>query len=296
MKIVNFGSLNLDYVYQTPHFVLPGETLAATGQTVKPGGKGLNQSIALARAGAKVSHAGCVGQGGQGLVELLEQNGVDTRWIRPVEALQGNAMIQVTPSGENAILLFGGSNQAVTESQIDQTLAVLQAGDYLVLQNEISCLPYLVERAAQKRLRVVLNPSPFEESLRALDYGAMEWLLVNEVEAQQLSGSKEPESAWNILHSRYPRLKLVLTLGGAGAICCTPQQTIRQPAFAATAVDTTAAGDTFTGYFLAALTQKRPLADCMRRAAAAAAVSVSRPGASSSIPMAHEVEEYLLRA
>ena len=285
--------MNLDYVYRVPHFVAPGETLAASSQAVNPGGKGLNQSIALARAGAAVWHAGCIGEGGQPLAELLRQKGVDVSLVRQADCVQGNAVIQVNDAGENCILLYGGSNRAVTPAQVEETLARFAPGDILVLQNEISCLDLLVERAAGMGLRIVLNPSPFEEPLLRLDYSAISWLLVNEVEACQLTGRQEPEAVWEFLHSRYPALCVVLTLGSAGALCFTPEETIRQPIFPAQAVDTTAAGDTFTGFFLAALAQGYPLTECMRRAAMASAIGVSRPGASGSIPTAAEVEQAL---
>ena len=135
MRVLNFGSLNLDYVYQVGHFVQPGETLSAVSQTVNPGGKGLNQSIALAKAGAEVCHAGCIGTDGENLRELLKENGVNTEYLREVPALQGNAVIQVNPEGQNCILLFGGSNQCITEEQIDQTIKNFAPGDWLVLQN-----------------------------------------------------------------------------------------------------------------------------------------------------------------
>ena len=289
MRILNFGSLNLDYVYRVPHFVAPGETLAAQQQSLHFGGKGLNQSVALARAGAPVYHAGCVGQGGAPLAAFLKENGVDTTLLRQADCPQGSAVIQVTEAGENSILLFGGSNQAITPEQVEEVLAQFDQGDYLVLQNEISCIDCLVRRAAQKGMQVVLNPSPFHQSLLELDYNAIAWLLINEVEARQLTGKSHPQEVWAALHQKYPRLKVVLTLGAGGSVCFTPEQIIEQPVFAVRVVDTTAAGDTFTGFFLAALVEGQPLAACMRRAAMAAAISVSRPGAASSIPTAREV-------
>lgn len=120
MRILNFGSLNLDYVYQVDHFVQPGETLAALSRDVKAGGKGLNQSIALARAGAPVWHAGCLGAGGDELKRMLEENGVDTEFLLPVQEMQGHTVIQVNRAGENSILLFGGSNRCVPEDHVRQ--------------------------------------------------------------------------------------------------------------------------------------------------------------------------------
>lgn len=295
MRILNFGSANLDYIYQVPHFATPGETISARSQTVNPGGKGLNQSIALARAGARVFHGGCIGTGGEALAALLAENGVDTRFLRQVDVLQGNAMIAVNDEGENFIMLYGGSNQAITQKQIDETLSAFDAGDYLVLQNEISCLPYLVEQASKRGMRIVLNPSPFEDSLRALDYHAVAWLFVNEIEAEQITGKTQPEEIWDALHARFPSLCLVLTLGGAGAMCFTPSEQVIQPVFPAVPVDTTAAGDTFTGFFLASLLAGNPLTECMERAAMASSIGVSRLGASCSIPTAEEVTRALAR-
>lgn len=293
MRILNFGSLNLDYVYQVEHFVRPGETLAAREQKIVPGGKGLNQSVALARAGADVWHGGCAGTGGQCLVDVLRENQVHTEYIRVVDEIQGNAVIQVDPSGENCIVLYGGSNRAVTGEQVQETLDGFEAGEYLILQNEINSLPEIIELASQKGMRIVLNPSPFEESLREIDYGKLSWLLVNQIEAQQLTGEREPERVREYIRKKYPDLKLVMTMGADGAWCFTPEETLFQPAFRTRAVDTTAAGDTFTGYFLQGLAAEKTLEECMKQAAVAAGLSVTREGASVSIPCRDEVERYI---
>lgn len=290
MKVLNFGSLNLDYVYRVDHFVQPGETLHAMSQEVNCGGKGLNQSIALARAGANVYHAGCVGVGGERLIQKLEANHVDVTYIEHVEELQGNAIIQVDKSGENSILLFGGSNQVICPEQIAKVLTDFREGDYIILQNETSCLEEMISYAAQKKMKIVLNPSPFEESLRNLDYNAVSWLLVNEVEAAQISGEAQPEAAWNVMHKRFPSLNMVITMGSAGSVCYMPDEVFVQPAYKVEAVDTTAAGDTFTGYFLASIMMGKPIPVCMERAAKASAISVQRYGAADSIPAAEEVD------
>ncbi len=293
MRILNFGSMNLDYVYQVPHFLAPGETMAALNQQVHPGGKGLNQSIAMARAGVRVYHAGVIGQGGEQLAALLEQEGVDTRYLLTRPCLQGNAIIQVTPQGENCILLYGGSNQAVTEAQVSETLRDFGPGDLLVVQNEVSCLPQMIAEAAAHGMQVALNPSPFDQSLRTLPYEKVSWLFINEVEGAQMTGCERPDDILRTLRLCYPGLKIVLTLGGDGALCDTPEGWLHQPIFPVQAVDTTAAGDTFSGYFLAGLVQGMTPEACMRRAAAASAIAVSRPGASGSIPRADEVESML---
>ena len=297
MKVLNFGSLNLDYVYRVEHFVQPGETLSALSQAVNPGGKGLNQSIALARAGAEVYHAGCLGVGGESLGKLLRDNSVDTTYLFSTDELQGNAVIQVEPNGQNCILLFGGSNQCITSGQVDKTLAAFSEGDYLVLQNEVNDLPMIVEKAWERGMKIVLNPSPYNEKLSAVDFGKLSWLLVNEVEAAQLSGSDDPEEAWRVLHEAYPHLSVLITLGSAGSVANRVEsgevETARQEAFRVRAVDTTAAGDIFTGFFIGALLEGKALSECMRRASMAAALGVTRPGAAGSIPSRDEVEAAL---
>ena len=282
----------MDYIYQVEHFVQPGETLAARQQKMAPGGKGLNQSVALAKAGAEVFHAGCIGTGGESLKTLLEENGVHTEYLRKVDELQGNAVIQVDSAGENCILLYGGSNRMITKEQIDETLGHFSAEDWLVLQNEVGNLEYMIKKAAEKGMTVVLNPSPFEAYLEKLDYNQISWLLINEVEAHQLTGKTEADAVWNTLHEKYPGLCLIMTMGADGAYCFTPQETIYQEAFLVETVDTTAAGDTFTGYFLQGMTKGFPLKACMEQAAKASAICVSREGAAIAIPMRAEVEDF----
>ena len=293
MKVLNFGSLNLDYVYTVDHFVGPGETLSSRSRAVKPGGKGLNQSVALARAGACVSHAGCLGTGGEPLREILLQNGVNLSALIPVEEMQGHTVIQVNPEGENCILLYGGSNQCVTEEQIDRTLNQFEAGDWLVLQNEINLPERIVDKAYARGMIIVLNPSPFDEKLRAVDFSKLSWLLVNEVEAEQITGTGDPEKAWEELHRRWPDLSVLITLGKRGSMAFALHaggiETVKQEALAVRAVDTTAAGDTYTGFFVAGLMEGKPLRRCMEEATKAAAVSVTRPGAAESIPWAKEL-------
>ena len=297
MKILNFGSMNLDHVYQVPHFSLPGESLSVTELKTGPGGKGLNQSIAMAKAGAQVYMGGCLGRDGGVLKELLEVSGVDTGLLWPVDEAQGHAIIQVAPSGENSILYYGGSNRCVTEAQIEATLAPFAAGDLLVLQNEITLLPEIIEQAYNKGLKILLNPSPFDEVLQQIDFGKLNWLIINELEAGFLTGSQDPEAAWNLLHQKYPKLSVVITLGSAGSrafqVLDGQVTSVTQAVFPVRAVDTTGAGDTFTGYFAAGLVDGESLETCMEKAAMAAAISVTRSGAASSVPLREEVEQAL---
>lgn len=164
-------------------------------------------------------------------------------------------------SGQNCILLYGGSNRSLTEAQISETMAQFSPGDWLILQNETNLLPELVEAGFARGMQVVLNPSPYNEAITKVDLSKVKWLLVNEVEAQQCSGAEEPEQVWAYLHPRYPALSLLVTLGSGGSAAFTGTEAVRQAAFPVKAVDTTAAGDTFTGYFVAGLMEGRPLAD-----------------------------------
>ena len=294
MRVLNFGSLNLDYVYTVDHFVRPGETLAASSRSVKAGGKGLNQSVALARAGAPVCHAGCIGSGGEDLRRLLDENGVDTSFLLPVREMQGHTVIQVSPGGENCILLYGGSNRCVPEAFVYRVIGAFVPGDWLVLQNEINHLPLLVDLASARGMHVVLNPSPFDRTISGTDLSKLDWLLVNEIEAEQLTGEKESGKIWDVLHRQYPDLSLLLTLGSRGSAAWYVRdgavESIRVNAPAVNAVDTTAAGDTYTGFFVAGLMEGLPLRDCMRTATEAAAIAVTRPGAADSIPWKRELE------
>ena len=293
MRILNFGSLNLDYVYRVEHFVQPGETMAALSRTVKAGGKGLNQSIALARAGVRVSHAGCLGTGGELLKRILEENGADTAFLLPVREDQGHTVIQVNQEGENCILLYGGSNRCIPETHIRQVIRRFDRGDWLILQNEINNLPLIVELASARGMHIVLNPSPYDATLKEVDFSALDWLLVNEIEAEQISGEKEPDKVWEKLHGQYEKLSLLITLGNRGSIAYRisdgAAEIRRESAVHVKAVDTTAAGDTYTGYFITGIMEGKPLRECMKEASRAAAVAVTRPGAAESIPRRSEL-------
>ncbi|MGN0658528.1 MAG: ribokinase [Emergencia sp.] len=289
MKILNFGSLNLDYVYSVDHMVCPGETLASGGMEIFCGGKGLNQSVALARAGAEVWHAGLIGGEGGVLLDALKEAGVRCEFVKTVSGRSGHTIIQVDRTGQNCILLYGGANRAVTEAFADQVLENFGEGDMLLLQNEISCLPYIIDRAAEKGMEIALNPSPFDSSLSDCAMDRVSLFLVNEVEGWQMTGEKEPEEILAAMKEKYPRARVVLTLGGDGCICQYQDTLFRQPALHVKAVDTTAAGDTFTGYFLAALAEEMPVQDALKLASQAAAIAVTRPGAAPSIPLRSEV-------
>ena len=285
MKILNFGSLNIDHVYQVDHFVRAGETLASSGYARHMGGKGFNQSIALARAGAAVYHAGCVGEDGDFMRAYLREAGVNVAFLRTVDEPTGHAMIQVEPSGENCILLFGGANQRIEAAQIRETLAHFAAGDILLLQNEISGLPALLEEGAKRGLRIAINPAPMDAGIVAADLSEVRWLIVNEGEGAALSGAKNAQDVLAALREKYPHAAVVLTLGEKGAYYQDENETCFVKAFCAgEAVDTTGAGDTFTGYFLAGIAAGASAKRAMEIAARASGIAVTRAGAAQSIP------------
>ena len=289
MKILNFGSLNIDHVYQVDHFVAAGETEHSNGYAQHMGGKGLNQSVALARAGAETYHAGCVGADGAFLVDYLVQSGVHTEYIRTIHTPTGHALIQVDRTGQNCILLFGGANQCVTAAMVDEVLSHFDRGDILLLQNEISGLEAIMRAAHARGLRIALNPSPAAANLNTLPLDTVEWFILNEVEGAQITGETEPDAIADALLRRWPGCRVVLTLGKRGVLYCDESQRCRHGVYRVPVVDTTGAGDTFAGYFLAGAAAGRPIPQVLRDASIASSLAVSRAGAAQSIPTAQEV-------
>ncbi len=295
MKILNFGSCNVDYVYLMDHIVEPGETEATDSLSIFPGGKGLNQSIALARAGAAVYHAGCIGEDGKFLADTLARNSVDISYLKEVSAKNGHAIIQVSRQGENSIFLFPGSNVMIEKEDIDRVLSDFEAGDLILLQNEISNLEHIVMRAHERGMRIVLNPSPCSGAVSELDLSKISYLILNELEARTISGQADADGALAYFKAQHPALAVVLTLGSRGSIYQDRYNTVYQPSFKVKAVDTTAAGDTFTGYFVAGVASGIPLKETMRLASCAAGLAVARHGAEPSIPTLVEVQDALHR-
>ena len=289
MKVLNFGSLNLDYVYQVESILIPGETQASKSRQIFCGGKGLNQSIALAKAGIPGYHAGLIGEGGEPLLEVCKENGVNTEFIRQIPGPCGHTVIQVDENGQNCILLFGGSNRSMTKEFVDTVLDSFEEGDIILLQNEINELDYIIDRAYEKHMMIILNPSPFDNALENCDLSKISLFLMNEIEGFQITGEKEPDKILTKVKALYPKAKVVLTLGGDGSVYQDETGIYRQGIFKVKAVDTTAAGDTFTGYFISSIIDGLPVQDGLELAAKASAIAVSRPGATASIPLRSEV-------
>ena len=292
MKLLNFGSLNIDYVYKVDHFVRPGETMSSESRQTFCGGKGLNQTIALARAGVQVYHAGAVGKAdGEMLLEALKKNNVNIDFVKQCEDVAtGHAIIQVNRSGQNCIMLYGGANQTMTKEHIDETLAGFSAGDFLILQNEINNLGYIMEQAHKKGLVIVLNPSPMNEKILALPLEFVNYFMLNEVEAADICGEESKDNLLGSLSRKYPKAKIVLTLGKQGVQYKDGEQILSHGIYKVPVVDTTAAGDTFTGFFIGSLAQGYAAEEALRLASVASSIAVSRQGAESSIPYMDEVK------
>jgi len=291
--LINLGSLCVDNVYRVPHLTGAGETVASLSHHVFPGGKGLNQSLAAARAGARVRHVGCVGPDGDVLIAVLAEAGVDVSGIRQVaDVASGHAVIQVDDGGANAIVIAGGANRCITDSDISRALHGATGADWLLLQNEINDLETVLAGAAELDLRVALNVAPADGREAGYDLSGVDLLIVNETEAAALAGDLglPPDGALERLSIRWPASTLVLTLGRAGLIYRLPGgPPLRMAAYPVRAVDETAAGDAFIGYALAGLLAGDPLDTALRRGSAAGALAVTREGAATAIPRADEV-------
>ncbi len=284
MAIFNLGSINIDHVYRVPHLPQPGETLAATGYAMGLGGKGANQSVAAARAGARTCHIGAVGAEGRWARDMLEGYGVDVRHVAIGTLPTGHAIINVDPKAENAIVTFAGANRLPDAAAVATALAGAGPADTLLLQNETSSQPEAAQIAAGRGLRVIYSAAPFEvASLRAVLHHTT-LLVMNEGEAAELRAA----------FASLPPVTLVVTRGAEGAEWISAgADPVFVPSFRVTPVDTTGAGDCFTGTLAAALDAGADPARAMRRAAAAAAIQVTRPGAAQAMPSAAEVDAFL---
>ena len=292
-KILNFGSLNVDYVYVLDHIVREGETQSSFDYQIFEGGKGLNQSVALARCGGQVYHAGRIGKEGLFLREALEGSGVNCQYLLMDAGANGHAIIQRSLAGENSIILYPGANHKITQEDMDTVLADFGQEDILVCQNEISQMPYLIDAAYEKGMKIAWNPSPITDVVDQIDFHKVTWLVINEIEGQAITGETEPEKILSALRGQYPDLCVVLTLGGEGSVYQDAGQTVTQERYTVPVKDTTAAGDTFLGYFISEIAAGGQVKEALRLASMAAALAVSKEGAMPSIPKRADVEEAL---
>lgn len=293
MKIYNFGSLNVDRVYGVEDFVRAGETILAKSLSFFPGGKGLNQTIALARAGANVYHVGCIGRDGGILKDTLVENQVPLTYVKELDADGGHTALQVSESGQNAIIVYSGTNHMLTENFVDEVMQTVEPGDYVLMQNEINLVPYIIRKAKEAGAQVALNPSPITKELMSYPLEMVDLFIVNEIEGEAVTGEKEPQKILTAFREKYPHAKIVLTLGSEGS-CYQDETTFAmQEIYKNTVVDTTGAGDTYCGYLLTCLMEGVPVKEALHMATAASSIAVSRQGAAPSIPKREEVEAFL---
>jgi ribokinase len=292
MKVLVFGSINIDLIYTVDHIVRGGETIASTSLTRSAGGKGANQAAALAKAGLPVFFAGKMGEDGAFLAELLESFGVDTRRLIRAEGPTGQALIQLDKNRQNAILLFAGGNGQIGAEEVDAALEGFGADDIVVLQNEINLTGRIMERAKARGLRVALNPSPYDERIEGFPLETVDMFFVNEIEGALLVKRPLDNPRAEILEAlatRFPACEIILTGGREGAWYAYKDIREHSGIVDTPVVDTTGAGDTFLGFFIAARARGRAPAEALAVACKASSIAVSRLGAMASIPLANEV-------
>ena len=288
-KIINFGSINIDHVYRVPHLVKPGETLSSLDLVTGLGGKGANQSVAIARAGVSVAHVGRVFKGDRWAVALLASTGVDTDNIALIEGASGHAIIQVDDQGENAIVLHGGANQSFSIADIESALNRNQQARYLLMQNETNLLAETFELAQAKGIKIVLNPAPMTDNIKDLPLAKLDTLIVNQGEAEALCGAADIDQMTQQMAALAPQTRVVVTLGGDGAMLLANGEVTHMNSPNVDVVDTTGAGDTFVGYFLAGVAEGMNDHDALQRACLAGSIAVTRQGAITAIPDRSEV-------
>lgn len=291
MKVLCFGSANLDHVYKVDHFTVPGETQGCLEYNIKCGGKGVNQAIAMALAGNDTYFAGIIGSDGGLLKDALVDKGVHIDYMKISNKPTGHAIIEVDQSGQNHILLYGGTNKEIDFEYIDEVLSHFSKGDIVVLQNEINNVPYIIERCYEKEMKIFFNAAPYDIAVKNYLIEKVTWLVVNETEGATLSNEEDYEKIIQILKQKYPHTHILFTMGKEGSRVLTDKEDIKVEALKVNAVDTTGAGDTYIGYFVRGIVEEMPLLETAQMATKASAIAVTRFGAVDSIPNYEEVFE-----
>ena len=289
MKILCMGSFNQDMVYSVDHIAAGGETILADKRSLFWGGMGLNQAVALARSYDRVYMAGMVNPQESDVRQFLRENRLHDDFLAFSDQPTGHAIICVDRNGQNSITVFGGANQNLTERYVQETLSHFDAGDLILIQNETNQLETILRSAKAHNMLIAMNPSPFSEKLLQLPLELVDYFLINEIEGYQLTGYHAPREILQAARKRFPNAVIILTLGGAGAALASEQGIFTHAAYDVSVVDTTAAGDTFTGYFLSGLARELDAPAALEQASKASAITVSRSGATASIPTLDEV-------
>ena len=284
MKILNFGSINKDLVYNVEDFVKPGETISSKDYGLYLGGKGLNQSVAISQSGSKVYHAGCVNKSDNSIISDLKKWGVNTDYINKINEATGHAIIQIDHNGENSIIIHGGANNCIEKKQIDNVLSYFNEGDYIILQNEINNVNEIIEKAYKRGLIIFFNPAPYSIEINNYCLEKVNTLICNESEGKGLSGRTHEMEIIDALSNKYPNTRHILTLGERGSIYSFDNKTIKIKAEAVKTIDTTAAGDTYIGYYISSISKGVSIEKSMKTASKAAAIATTTVGGAKSIP------------
>ena len=298
MRVLVYGSLNIDLVFTVDHIVRPGETIASSDLEKSAGGKGANQAAALAKAGIDTYMAGKIGADGRFLLELLESYGVNTERVALYPGASGQALIQLDKDKQNSIILYAGGNGEIRVDEIDGVLGSFGPGDAILLQNEIPHIGSIMNKAKAQGVKIFLNPSPYDEKIVNLPLDIVDIFFVNEIESAALAADTAesilPEGAAlpfivDRLTARFPRAEIILTAGRDGAYYGSGAVRAKGEIIDLPLADTTGAGDTFTGYYIAAREKQFSVPDALSLACKAASIAVSRKGAMQSIPFGDEV-------
>lgn len=292
MKILVYGSINIDLTFLVDHIAGPGETIGGLSLEKSAGGKGANQAAALAKAGMPVYLAGKIGGDGRFILDLLRSYGVDTAYVAEYGGATGQALIQVDKKKQNAIIVYPGGNGSISAEEINRTIGDFSAGDIVVFQNETACTGELMEAAKNRGLKIHFNPSPCDEKIEGLPLEAVDVFFVNEIEGMALArvpADTPCPLVVDALVKRFPGSEILLTAGKDGAYYGFRDIRERGVVVDTPVVDTVGAGDTFTGYYIAARCRNYTVAEALETACKAASIAVSRKGAMEAMPFAPEV-------
>lgn len=293
MKFLVFGSLNIDKVYKLPRLPERGETLYCSSYEEHVGGKGLNQAVSLAKSGEQVYIAGALGRDGTFLSDFLEKSGVNTSLLKITDSFTGQAVIEVDCEGQNQMILTPGANYAPDETYCNEIIKNFNPGDVILMQYETSCVGYMMRLAHDRGLTVAFNPSPYKDEIQNLPLEYVDHFILNEYECQCLAAESSTGSAVKKLSRRFKESIITVTLGDKGSVSIRNGEKSTASAFQVNAVDTTGAGDTFTGFFLSTLLSTDDVVKALRLAGAASAIVVTRTGAAETIPGKPEVLRFL---
>lgn len=284
MKILNFGSINKDFFYSVNDFVRPGETISSNGYDIKIGGKGLNQSVSISKAGVKVYHAGIINKDDTFIIDKLKSWKINCDNILLSDSPTGHAIIQVNKKGENSIIIHGGANHDFNLKSIKSILSKFETGDILLLQNEINNIEEIIDRAHHKKMKIIFNPAPFNNDILEYNLNKITTLILNQSEGEGLSNEKIPDKILKVLNNNFKNTEIILTLGEKGSLYSYKDELIKIRAHDVKTVDTTGAGDTFIGYYVAGFASKMNKKDNLNRASEAAALTTIKLGGAESIP------------